>query len=137
MTLPPLGSPSETPAQQKKGGPAAPSHQESPVPGAELNPSGASEAYGGLSCFHQDRHPALPRGEAQHLFHGPGVLQDIPVNDFIPLAALGLPGLDGKGSGGLAEDGDLFCHFSLLAGFQEIDPHVEKIHQIQNNQGVL
>lgn len=81
-----------------------------PPPGGRLDPSGASEADGYLVSLHQDRHPPLSRCEAQHLFQSPGILPHVPVNDPVPLRALGLPGLVGIGSGPLAEDGDLLGH---------------------------
>jgi hypothetical protein len=49
-------------------------------------------------------------GEAQHLRHGPVILDDIPKVDGVTLSAFGLPGLDGKGSGEFAENGDLLSH---------------------------
>jgi hypothetical protein len=46
-----------------------------------------------------------------HLFHGLGTGDDILIDDDQPLFALDLPGLEGEGSGLLAEDGNLLGHF--------------------------
>jgi hypothetical protein len=81
-----------------------------PATAGRLNSSGATEADGHLLAFHQHRHPAIARSEAFHLFHGLGTGDDIPIDDGQSLFALGLPGLAGKGSGLLAEDGNLLGH---------------------------
>ncbi len=72
--------------------------------------SGAAEADAHLAVFHQHRHPAIARGEALHLLHGLGTLDHILINYGKTLFALGLPGLEGEGSGLLAEDGDFLSH---------------------------
>jgi hypothetical protein len=76
----------------------------------DLNPSGTPKADADLPILHQDRYSPVTLGEPQHLGHGLAVPLDIPINDRQPLFALGLPGLLGKGSALLAEDGDLPAH---------------------------
>ena len=84
-----------------------------PATAGRLYFSGTPEADAHPAGIHQDRHLPGPLSEAQHLFHGLGVFQHVPVNDFKTFLTLGLPGLDGKGSGLLPEDGDFGCHGSL------------------------
>jgi hypothetical protein len=72
--------------------------------------SGTAKADADLLTFHHDRHVAVALGEPQHLFHGLGVLFNIPINDRQSFFSFGLPGPLGKRSGLLAEDGDLLGH---------------------------
>lgn len=81
-----------------------------PRPAGGSNASGAPKTDADLLPLHQDRHLAVTLGELQHLFHGLGILFDIPIDDRQPFFGLGLPGLLGEGSGLLAENGDLLGH---------------------------
>ena len=81
-----------------------------PATAGRLNLSGTTEADGHLAAFHQHRHPAIARSKAFHLFHGLGTGDDILIGNGQSLFALGLPCLDGKGSGQLAEDDNLLGH---------------------------
>ncbi len=84
--------------------------------------SGAAEADAHLAVFQQHRHPAIARDEALHLLHGRGILDHILINYGKTLFALGLPGLEGEGSGLLAEDGDFLSHGHLLTWNPENRP---------------
>ena len=75
-----------------------------------LNLSGTTKADGHLAAFHQHRYPAIARSEAFHLFHGLGTGDDILIDNGQSFFTLGLPGLNGIGSGLLAEDGNLLGH---------------------------
>ncbi len=81
-----------------------------------LDLSGTPKADADLLTLHQDGYPAVALGEPQHLGQGLVVLFDIPINDRQPFFALGLPGLPGKRSALLAEDGDLPGHRPPPAG---------------------
>ena len=82
-----------------------------PATAGHLNLSGTTEPDGHLVAFQQHRYPAIARSEALHLFHGLGTGDDILIDDDQPLFALDLPGLEGEGSGLLAEDRNLLGHF--------------------------
>ena len=81
-----------------------------------LNFSGTTKADGHLVAYHQHRHPAIARSEAFHLFHGLGTGDDILIDNGQSLFTLGLPGLEGIGSGLLAEDDNLLGHLSTSSG---------------------
>jgi hypothetical protein len=81
-----------------------------PATAGGSDPSGTAVTDTYLAAFHQHRHLAGSPGKAQHLLQGLGVLDDIPIDNGKTLFALGLPGLEGEGSGLLAEDGDLLSH---------------------------
>jgi hypothetical protein len=102
------------------------------------NASGASKAHGALPAFHQDRHFSHPLGKFQHLLQIAGVLQHVPIIHLVAFLAFGLPGLLSVRSTAFTENGDLLGHLvpSLLAA-DVIDPEIEKIHQVQDDQGIL
>lgn len=102
------------------------------------NASGASKAHGALPAFHQDRHFSHPLGKFQHLLQIAGVLYHVPIIHLVAFLAFGLPGLLSVRSTAFTENGDLLGHLvpSLLAA-DVIDPEIEKIHQVQDDQGIL
>jgi len=87
-----------------------------PATAGRLNLSETTEADAHLAPFHQHRHPAIARSKAFHLLHGLGTGDDILIGNGQSLFALGLPGLDGKGSGLLAKDDNLLGHLPPPSG---------------------
>jgi hypothetical protein len=89
-------------------------NQFSRLPAGDLHPSGSAKPHGYLTLLHQHWNLPQPLGKLQHFLQILGLGHHVPVSHAVTLFGLGLPGLLGKGSGGLPEDDDLLGHHALL-----------------------